>query len=142
MRIYRAIKSAAQRAGINDIGISTHTMRKTWVKGFLEETPSQNPFDTLQVAGQWSSRDSMMHYIPRTDEAILVDETQSRLSDRYADTAEYVFSNQEEDNAKTQILHGLGSDGDIQSFKEGDDFEKDSQRITGGDQVWQSVFDS
>jgi integrase len=90
-RVYKAIKSAVGRSGINPRGISTHTMRKTWVKGFLDETDSLNPRDILKVAGQWENRDSMEHYIPKEDEQQEIDETQIKIGKAYKETINQIL---------------------------------------------------
>ncbi len=90
-RVHKAIKSAVSRSGINPRGVSTHTMRKTWVKGFLDETDSKNPRDILKVAGQWENRDSMEHYIPKEDEQQEIDDTQRKLGESYADMVKEII---------------------------------------------------
>jgi len=83
MAVYRAFKAAAARADINPHGISTHSMRKTWVRGFLDHSQDGDKHDLLQAAGGWASRDSMMHYIPQDEQQRKIDRTQEFLGDYF-----------------------------------------------------------
>lgn len=91
-RVWRSLKSAVERSGINPRGVTSHFMRKTWVRGFLDETEQENRYDTLQAAGQWKNRDSMMHYIPKDEERERIEETQIRLGELHQETAKEFFN--------------------------------------------------
>jgi len=91
-RVWRVLKSAVDRSGINPRGVTSHFMRKTWVRGFLDETDPKNKYDTLQAAGQWKNRDSMMHYIPKNEETARIEETQLKLGELHQGTAKEFFN--------------------------------------------------